>query len=336
VRRHEVLVLRAGVSLAPLHATLRRLAVTLATLSGGLWLAAALAGRWVCRRALAPVTRMAQAARAMGAAELDRRLPSPGAGDELDDLRRAFNGLLDRLQEAFERQRRFTGDASHQLRTPLTSMLGQVEVALRRDRPAEEYHQTLGLVHGQAVHLRGIVEALLFLARPDAEADLARLEGVDLAAWLPEQLRRRADQARAADLRLGPSPGGPLRVRVQPLLLDQLLENLLDNALKYSEPGTPVTVFLRREPGVIALAVKDAGPGIAAEDLPHVFEPFYRTGEARRRGRAGVGLGLAMVRRIAAAFGGTVVAESEPGRGSRFTVRLPDVEGPGPDPSAER
>jgi heavy metal sensor kinase len=324
-RRHGVLVIRAGVSLAPLRTTLRRLALTLAGLSGGLWLAAAFLGRWVCRRALAPVTRMAQAAHEMGAADLDRRLPGPGAGDELDDLRRAFNGLLDRLQEAFERQRRFTGDASHQLRTPLTAVLGQVEVALRRDRPVEEYREVLASVHGQAAHLRRIVEALLFLARPDAEADLARLEVVDLAAWLPEQFRRWAGHPRAADLRLGPSPGGPLPVRAQPLLLGQLLENLLDNAVKYSEAGTPVTISLGRQPGVVTLTVEDAGAGIGAEDLPHVFEPFYRTAEARRRGRAGVGLGLAMVRRIASAFGGTVAAESEAGRGSRFTVRLPAV-----------
>jgi signal transduction histidine kinase len=171
----------------------------------------------------------------------------------------------------------------------------------------------------QTALLRRIVEALLFLTRPDAEADLAGLEGVDLAAWLPEQLRRRAGHARAADLRLSTSLGGPLTVRVLPLLLDQLL----DNALKYSELGTPVTVALGRELGVVALAVEDAGPGITAEDLPHAFEPFYRSADAWRRERAGIGLGLAMVRRITAAFCGTVAAESERGAaaGSRYACR---------------
>src|SRR5207248_10102086 len=153
-------------------------------------------GRALCRRALAPVTRMAGAARIMSAADLDQRLPAPGSRDELEDLRRAFNGLLGRLQEAFERQRRFTGDASHQLRTPLTVMLGQIEVALRRDRPAGEYRDALHVAHGQAVRLRQIVEMLLFLARADAEARLRHLERVELAGWLAGHLEQCSAHAR--------------------------------------------------------------------------------------------------------------------------------------------
>src|SRR5262249_52927799 len=160
------------------------------------------------------------------------------------DLGRTANGLLDRLQEAFERQRRFTGDASHQLRTPLAAMLGQAEVALRRDRPPEEYRRVLALVHDQAGHLSRIVEALLFLARADAEGELAGLEVLDLARWLPEQRPRWGGHERAADLRLEQASPGPCRVKVQPVLLGQLLDNLLDNAFRYSAPGTPVRVSL--------------------------------------------------------------------------------------------
>jgi heavy metal sensor kinase len=332
-KHYRTLQLTAGLSLAPVRATLSTLAVTLTGLSVLVWLTAALAGRWVCRRALVPVTRLAAAARAMSAADLHQRLPSPGTDDELEDLHGAFNDLLGRVEEALERQRRFTGDASHQLRTPLTAMLGQVEVALRRDRPAEEYRRALAEVHGQALHLRRIVEALLFLARADAEADAAGVEVLDLAAWLPEQLAAWAGRPRAADLRTTPA-AGPFPVRAQPLLLGQLLENLVDNAFKYSAPGTPVTVELGREEGAVTLAVADAGGGIAAEDLPHVFEPFYRAAASRRRGRPGVGLGLAMVRRIATAFGGRVTAASAPDRGSRFTLRLPAaVAGQAPLPA---
>jgi two-component system OmpR family sensor kinase len=317
--RYRALVLTAGLSPAPARATLSTLALALAGLTAVLWLTAALAGRWMCRRALVPVTRMAAAARAMDAADLRRRLPSPGTGDELEELRGAFNDLLTRVETALTRQRRFTGDASHQLRTPLTAMLGQVEVALRRDRPAEDYRQVLEHVHGQAVHLRRIVEALLFLARADADADLPGLEVLDLTAWLPGQIVVWSEHPRAADLRIGGVPAGPLRVRAQPLLLGQLLENLVDNALKYSDPGTPVVVSLAEEAGTVTLVVEDAGCGIAAEHLPHVFEPFYRAAPGRR----GVGLGLAMVQRIAAAFGGEVGVTSTPGRGSRFVLRLP-------------
>src|SRR5437763_732045 len=143
--------------------------------------AAALAGRRLCRRALRPLTGMAAAARAISADDLGRRLPPAGTGDEVDDLGRAFNELLARLQESFERQRRFTGDASHQLRTPLAAMLGQVEVALRRERPPEEYQRVLTLVHKQSAKLREIVEMLLFLSRADAEAKRPQLEALDLA-----------------------------------------------------------------------------------------------------------------------------------------------------------
>jgi signal transduction histidine kinase len=260
------LILTAGVSLQPLQGTLWTLAVVLAGLSLGLWLLVALLGRWLCRRALVPVTRMAAAARAMDAADLGQRLPGPGTRDELEDLGGAFNGLLSRLQEAFERQRRFTGDASHQLRTPLTAVLGQVEVALQRDRPAEEYRQTLKLVHRQAVRLSQIVESLLFLSRADAEAGLPDLDAVDLTAWVSDYLQAWSGHPRRIDLRVE-CPSGPLWTRVHAPLLGELLDNLLDNACKCSEPGTPVTLRLGCEPGAVTLAVEDSGCGIALARL---------------------------------------------------------------------
>jgi heavy metal sensor kinase len=327
--KHAALVLTVGLPLAPVEATVRALAATLAGLSIALWLAAALAGRWVARRALAPVTRMAQAARVMTPADPAQRLPRPGTGDELDDLQGAFNDLLCRLHEALERQRRFTGDASHQLRTPLATMLGQVEVALRRLRPAEEYREALAQVHAQANHLRQIVEALLFLARADAEACLDALEVTDTAAALPALVARWSGHPRAADLRTVVLAEGPIEVRVQPLLLGQLLDNLVDNAFKYSAAGSPVVVRLRRDGDAVALDVEDTGRGIAAEDLAHIFEPFYRGADSRRRGLPGVGLGLAMVQRIAATLGGTVAVKSSPGAGSCFTLTLPGMPPPG-------
>jgi signal transduction histidine kinase len=323
--KHAELELTVAMSVEPVGTTLRRLAAALVGLSVAVWLLAALAGRRVARRALAPVTRMAEAARAMTPADARQRLPDPGTKDELDDLRHAFNDLLCRLHEALERQRRFTGDASHQLRTPLTAMLGQVEVALRRERPPEEYREVLGRVREQAGHLRQIVEALLFLARADAEARLDALEVADVAAALPAAAARWSGHPRAADLRTEVVGDGPFPARLQPLLLDQLLDNLIDNAFKYSDAGRPVVLRLRREGDAVALDVEDVGRGIPGEDLAHVFEPFYRSADSRRLGLPGVGLGLAMVQRIAAALGGTVAVKSSEGAGSRFTICLPGV-----------
>jgi two-component system, OmpR family, sensor kinase len=325
---YGALVLTVGLDLAPTRAALRDLAWVSGGVSLSLWVAAAALGRWLCRRAMVPVTRMAASVRAMGAAELDRRLPVTETGDEIQDLGDAFNGLLARLQEAFERQRRFTGDASHQLRTPLAAMLGQVEVALRRDRPAEDYRRTLATVRDQAAHLGRIVEMLLFLSRADAEAQLPGLEALELSGWARRHLESWSGHPRGPDLEVEAESDGPLWARVHPPLLGQLLDNLLDNASKYSEPGTPIVVRLGRDAGLVALTVEDRGCGIDGEDLPRIFDPFYRSPRARRDGRAGVGLGLAVAQRIATALGGSLTVRSEPGRGSRFTLLLPDA-GPG-------
>ena len=322
---YDRLILTVGLDLSPVRAELRDLAWISGAISLALWLIAAALARWLCRRAMVPVTRMAESVRAMGAQELDRRLTVAETEDEIHDLGAAFNGLLARLQEAFERQRRFTGDASHQLRTPLAAMLGQVEVALRRDRPAEDYRRVLALVRDQAAHLGRIVEMLLFLARADAEASLPGLEEVELGGWARRHLEAWSDQGRSSDLDARFECDGPVWVRVHPPLLGQLVDNLLDNASKYSNPGTPITVRIAREAGLVALSVEDRGCGIEGEDLPRIFDPFYRSPVARRDGRAGVGLGLAVAHRIASALAGSLAVRSEPGRGSKFTLLLPEA-----------
>jgi heavy metal sensor kinase len=322
-KKHSLLVFTVAVPLAPVASTLNTLAATLTGLTLTVLALALAAGRVVCRRALAPVTRMAAAARSMQPTDWHERLPAAASRDELADLGVAFNGLLDRLEEAYERQRRFTGDASHQLRTPLAAVLGQVEVCLRHPRSSEEYRQTLERVLVKGRSLAQIVEMLLFLSRADAEAQVAALEELDLAGWVEAHLREWDGHPRRADLRLTAELGAGGRVRVQPALLGQLLDNLLDNALKYSRPGSPVRVTVGSDGAAARLAVEDEGDGIAPADLPHVFEPFFRSARARRAGQGGVGLGLAVARRIAAVFGGGLGVESAPGRGSRFELTLP-------------
>ena len=328
-RRHSSLTITVGHGLAPVEATLRTLAGILSALTLGIGLLAAVASRWVCRRALSPVTVMANHTRAMGVSSLDERLPQARSRDELEELGSAFNGLLDRLQESFERQRRFTGDASHQLRTPLTAMLGQIEVALRKERTAEDYRHVLTGLQRQGHHLRRIVESLLFLARADSEGRLAGLEPIDLAAWLPEHLDSWAAHPRWNDLELVHTPDRPARVAGQAVLLGELVNNLIDNALKYSEPGTPVRILLENDGAMIRLVVEDHGIGIGQDDHAGLFRPFFRADQARRRGIAGLGLGLAVAARLARAFGGNITATSRAGEGSRFVVSLPAIE-PGP------
>jgi len=326
VREHQPRVLAAWASLEPVESEIRSLAVTLPLLSLVLWALAAGIGRHFGRRALAPLTLMAESARTMPSD--DCRLPSPGTRDELEDFARSFNGLLDRLHVALERQKQFTGQASHQLRTPLAALIAAIDVARRRPRTVEEHERVLDGLHDDSVRLWRVVEALLFLARAEAEAGLPDLECLDLAAWAAGHLRAWSGHARAADLRFEGGDGDPLWTRAHRPLLGQLLDNLLENACKYSEPGTPIIVRAWCEPGAVALAVEDRGCGIPPEDVLRVFEPFYRAESARQLGRAGVGLGLAVARRIAVTHGGTITADSAPGKGCRFVVRLPHAPAP--------
>ena len=320
--KHRVLSITAGVSLNPVRVTLRRLGNTLFVLSLAVWLVALFLGQIVCRRALHPVRQMAAVAGEMDADDLALRLPKIHSHDELEDLSRAFNGLLDRLQDAFERQRRFTGDASHQLRTPLTAILGQIEVALRRERSAREYQRVLVTVHDQAGHLSRIVEALLFLARADSESGLPTLEPLNLTTWLPQYLRTWSEHVRSDDLTLECDSFISCDIEAQPALLGELLTILLDNACKFSEPGTPVKVRLEQDENAVWLKVEDKGCGIAKNNLATLFVPFCRSDEARRRGIEGVGLGLSIARRLAGVFAATLSVVSQAGEGSCFVLRF--------------
>ncbi len=328
--RHNALILAAGASLEGVRSNLRNLALALGALSLLVWMLALLTGRRLCRIALRPLTEMAAAAHAIGGDDPRSRLPAPASDDELAELGRSFNALLDRLGESLERQQRFTGDASHQLRTPLTSLQGQVDLALRQDRSPEEYRRVLAIVQSKTRALRQIVDGLMFLSRADAEACRPSLEEIKLDDWLREHLESWPDPRRSDVIYESDGPE-PCRALVHRPLLGELLNNLLDNAAKYSPPHTPIKVKLSHHDGAARFSISDAGPGIDRNDLPSVFEPFFRTETARLRGGHGIGLGLSVASRIAAVFGGRITATSTPGEGATFSVELPVVSGSSPE-----
>jgi len=321
VREHAALVVTVARSTATLNATLNRLAGLVLALSIGGWSIAAVCGRWFCRKALEPVGLMAASARTMGPANPEHRLPIATTGDELSDLGQAFNNLLDQLFQAYERQQRFTGDAAHQLRTPLTVLQGQIEVALRRPRSPVEYSETLDLLHEQVVELRKVIESLLFLARPEGEGNRPELTTLNLSDWLTDYLAKWKDHARFADLQVHAEPG--VTAVVSAPLLGLLLDNLTSNALKYSQPGSAVMIDLRKRGQQIALQVIDHGIGIATEDIPSVFDLFFRSQNARQSGVAGTGLGLPLAARVATSLDGQLECASVLNEGSQFTLVLP-------------
>ena len=204
-RDHGPAYLAAWASLTPVEGELRTLAAVLPVISIGLWSLAAIIGQRFGRRALAPLSHMAEAARTMAWTDGKARLPNPGTRDELEAFAGSFNGLLDRLNEALERQKQFTGQASHQLRTPLAALIATIDVTRRRARTLQEHERVLDRLHADALRLWRIVEALLFLARADAEAGMPDLEQIDLAAWVANHLQGWSSLERGVDLH-GPEP----------------------------------------------------------------------------------------------------------------------------------
>jgi heavy metal sensor kinase len=295
--------------------------------AAGAALVLAFAGGWLLvGRALAPVARIAETAEAMTESNLGLRIDVRQADDELGRVAAALNRAFDRLQEAFERQTRFTADASHELRTPLTLQIAEIEWALTRPRAAADYEQALGVALLAAQRMRAIIEGLLTLARADAGAIPLRRRAVDLTDLAREVTGTLS--AAAAERRIALTVDGPPAVvSGDPDRLRELIANLLSNAVRYSTAGGTVTCVIAIANARASLEVSDAGPGIEPDDLPHIFERFYRANRDRSR-VAGAGLGLAICKWIAESHGGRIQCQSSVGRGTRFTVELP-TEGAG-------
>lgn len=322
---HEFAGVRITVarSQSELNATLQRLTLLVVVLPIVVWLLAAALGRSYVRHALEPLRAMADRARSVKGADFGLRLPVGSSQDELADLGNAFNRLLDELQHSYQRQHRFTGDAAHQLRTPLAVLQGQIDVALRRPRSSEEHERTLRVLADQVIEFRQIVESLLFLARAEDDSSVPEQETVDLSSWLHDYMHRWNDHPRRGDLTL--CAENSTRATISKPLLAQLLDNLVGNAFKYSPPDSPVTLTLNRNGTHVELSVADRGAGIDPADQAAIFEPFFRSAQARRDGIAGTGLGLTVASRIATALGGELRCDSTPGQGSKFSLTLPTM-----------
>lgn len=309
--------------LSAVDETLERVAGVLALGIPLVLLVATLGGVFISGRALGPIDRVTRLARDIGAEDLSRRLNLSLPDDEVGRLARTFDCMLARLQAAFERERRFTQDAAHELRTPLTIMKGTVDVALSRPREAPDYRAALAEIETQANRLIHLAESLLVLARAESARPDLNVESLDLAvliSGIAEQLQPLA-VARGVTVRY--SGPGTLWLRGDQDRLLRLFLNLLDNAIKHTPEGGNVAIEVTRGTGVVEVAVKDSGPGIPPEHLPHIFERFYRVDKARSRSEGGVGLGLAIAKHIAQLHGGDIRVASTPGKGSVFTVSLP-------------
>jgi two-component system OmpR family sensor kinase len=297
---------------------------------------AALGGWFLAGRALRPVDRITETAEdiASGAGteqSLATRLDVPNTGDELARLATTFNLMLDRIQTAFNTQRRFIADASHELRTPLTAIRGNLDVLNRQansrnSSPDPDYVEALADLRRESSRMGRLLEDLLTLARADAMSsfDSLRLRPCLLDELAAEVLRTASTLARGQRLELE-SPSS-LTVLADPDRLQQLLLILVDNALLHTPADGTVTVSISQSGDEALIAVSDTGPGIAPEHLPHLFDRFYRVDDARARISGGTGLGLAIAKAIAQSHHGDILVDSVVGKRSTFTVHLPVSE----------
>jgi two-component system, OmpR family, sensor kinase len=319
---------------------------TLIRVGAALSAIAVVAAWFLAGATLNPIGRITSAAAEIAASgRLDRRLDRVGTRDEVARLAETFNRMMDRLQSAFATQRRFAADASHELRTPLTIIRGNIEM-LRRSGAVDhpEMQEALDDVIAEAERMTRLVSGLLALARADAGQEIARgpLRLDELVELVQREVQPISGEVSVEITRLD-----PVEIEGDTDALKQLLLILVENGIKFTPPAGTVTLSLAveatrisRRParvngsragadlrrGTVRIEVHDTGPGIAAEDLPHIFDRFYRS--ATSRGREGTGLGLAIARWIAEAHGGTIRATSSPGQGAVFTVELPGSRRP--------
>jgi heavy metal sensor kinase len=319
-------VLVVGASLDDQHEALARLAALMAV-GGPLVLILAGGVGWVVAgAALRPVERMRIEAAAISASEPGRRLPPAGTGDEVARLGETLNEMLDRLEQALQRERRFVDEASHELRTPLANLRIELDLALRRARSSEELEGALRSAADETERLARLAEDLLVLARADRGRVPVRREEVDVAELVGGEVDAFAARARQAGVAIEARVPTGLRSSLDPLRMRQAVGNLLDNAVRSTPPQGAVTIEIGHADGFLSLEVRDTGEGFPAAFLRSAFEPFARPNAPRSRPDrdAGSGLGLAIVRAVAEAHGGTVEAANRPEGGAAVRLRIPD------------
>jgi heavy metal sensor kinase len=326
---------------APLDSTVH----ALNTIQLVLWIAlpagivlSALLGYFLTKRALKPVQDMQAAAAGLGAKDLGQRLDLPPAHDELRALAETFNGMLSRLEDAFKRLRRFSGDVSHELRTPVAVLRAEAELALRRERPAEEYRDALRNILTETAQMSDIIEDLLLLARAESKSVAMQWGDVDLIHFvdsIKDGVQPIFDSRKIA-LEVKVDSNTPDSFRASANYLALAIKNLLLNAAKHSPAGSTVTFAISGNQSDnpvgtttsaisdgIRFEVRDTGEGIPKESLPYIFDPFFRADTARNRANGGAGVGLSLSKAMIKLHSGSIAVDSVYGEGATFTIDLP-------------
>ena len=314
-------VLLVGRSLRPVEQVLLRQQLMLGVGVALLLLFGTLLGFWLTSSALAPLDDMVETCNRIAAGDLSQRVNLPRRNDEIGRLAAAFDHMVDRVEATMEAQQRFVASAAHELRTPLAALQGSMDVLLRDalDDPPTARRLVQGM-YREITRLFRLCDQLLGLSRAHLAESVHR-RPVDLSSFFHEFMMQAGFLAQERHLSL--QEGDPVTIPVDPDALKRILFNLVDNAVQHTAEGGEIVVGWRESPGGVEIFVKDNGEGIRPEDLPHVFEPFYRGDRSRSRRWGGAGLGLALVKALVEAHGGRVGVSSTPGKGATFTIWLP-------------
>ena len=291
-----------------------------------------LGGYWLSRKALSPVASIIDAAKSITATDLDKRIPvNYQVRDELTDLAETFNIMLNRLQQGFEREKRFTSDASHELMTPLSSLQSEAEIMLRKPRSIEEYRETIERMLVEVRRMSEMVHLLLQLSRVES-VHRAKPDTVNFSRITEVVLGKHRKDAQEKNIDVHPQIDPNLDVRAHAAYIEEVINNLLENALKYTPEGGSINLELKRSSNKAVLHLSDTGVGFDGDTKDRLFERFYRATQQEVQDQPGSGLGLPLVKAIIELYGGKIRAYSDgPGKGSTFVVELPLVEEPRPD-----
>jgi signal transduction histidine kinase len=290
---------------------------------------AVIGGWFLMRRALSPITMLTRAIERVQADALNRQLTCNGSGDELDHLAEVFNSMINRLSQSFARSREFTLNASHELKTPLTVLRGEIEMKLREPALPDKEREYFAAQLDEVIRLARIVDSLALLAKVDAGKLTVAREAIRFDELVRDNFEDTRMLARDSGIQVGLSVCEKITVLGDRHRLRQLMLNLTDNAIKYNQANGQIYIALTRHKDDAELTIANTGPGIPPEKLPRIFDRFYRCDPSHNNDIEGCGLGLSIVQWIVKAHGGMISFASEPGKLTTVTVRLPMQKGEG-------
>jgi len=283
-----------------------------------------LIGRFIARRALKPVAKITQTANDIGSgANLSQRIPVSEVKDEIGQLALTFNSMMDRLESSFTQMRQFSSDASHELRTPLTVLKGQSELALGTERKPEEYQEVISSNLEEVQYMSKVLEDLFLLSKSDENQIALDCESVDLKSLIEEVCKHAEIIASEKNIKIVIAYLEPVQVYGDPVRLRQMIWNVVVNGIKYTQHGGEVKISVRGKGDGVLIIIQDDGIGISEEDLPLIFNRFYRVDKARSRQEGGTGLGLSICKFIVDGHQGSIDIESKLGEGTKFKITLP-------------